>query len=244
MQRWRRFLLITATIAGLAVIFHLAQVHGLDPIRNQVERLGVWAPIAIVLLRGVSILLPALPSTAYSLLAGTLLGFETGFITIVIADLLFCQAAFLLARHYGRGLIAPLVGQGAMARIEGVGRDQFQGNPFLLTGLLMTGLFDFVSYAAGLSGTPWRAFALPLLVSVLLSDAPIVALGAGLFDGGRLILGLALLGVFALAVVAGLVKRRTQHNQDLTRQQALNRTEVPAVHHSGAGPDREESHPY
>ena len=63
MQRWRRFLLITVTIAGLAVIFHLAQVHGLDPIRNQVERLGVWAPLAIVLLRGVRILLPALPST-------------------------------------------------------------------------------------------------------------------------------------------------------------------------------------
>ena len=63
------------------------------------------------------------------LLAGTLLGFETGFIAIVIADLLFCQAAFLLARHYAHGS-SPLVGQGAMARIEGVGRDQFQGNPF------------------------------------------------------------------------------------------------------------------
>ena len=51
------------------------------------------------------------------------------------------------------------------------------------------------------------------MLSVLLSDAPIVALGAGLFDGGRLILGLALMGMLALAVVAGLVKRRTQQNQ-------------------------------
>lgn len=220
MQRWRRFLLITASIAGLAVLLHLIQVHGLEPIRAQVERLGVWAPLGILLLRGLSILLPALPSTAYSLLAGALLGFETGFLTIVIADLLFCQAAFLLARQYGRGPIRRLVGMKAMEKIEGFGRDQLQGNPFLLTGLLMTGLFDFVSYAAGLSGTTWRAFVVPLVVSVLLSDAPIVALGAGLFDGGRVVLGLALLGVFALALIAGRVKGNLQRKQALSQPTA------------------------
>ena len=110
MLRLRRFLLIAASIAGLAGLFHLIQVHGLEPLRNQVERLGVWAPLGIVLLRGISILLPALPSTAYSLLAGALLGFRAGFIAIVIADLLFCQTAFLLARCYGRGPIKRLVG--------------------------------------------------------------------------------------------------------------------------------------
>lgn len=214
MRVLRRFLLIAASVAGLAVLFHLIQVHGLEPLRNQVERLGVWAPVGIVLLRGVSILLPALPSTAYSLLAGALLGFQTGFIAIVIADLLFCQSAFLLARSYGRGPITRLVGDKAMARVEGFSRNQLEENPFLLTGLLMTGLFDFVSYAAGLGGTSWRAFSLPLLVSVLLSDAPIVALGAGILGGGKLLLGAALLGVFALAMVAGLVKQRAQQRQD------------------------------
>ena len=74
MQRWRRLLLITAVVAALAVLFHLIHVHGLEPIRAQVEQLGVWAPLGIVVLRGISILLPALPSTAYSLLAGALLG--------------------------------------------------------------------------------------------------------------------------------------------------------------------------
>ena len=46
-----------------------------------------------------------------------------------------------------------------------------------------------------------------LVISVALSDPPIVALGAGVFSGGKLMLGLALLGVFALAVVAGAVKK-------------------------------------
>ena len=214
MLRLRRFLLIAASIAGLAVLFHLIQVHGLEPLRNQVERLGVWAPLGIVLLRGISILLPALPSTAYSLLAGALLGFQNGFIAIVIADLLFCQTAFLLARSYGREPIKRLVGNQAMAKVEGFSRHQLEGNPFLLTGLLMTGLFDFVSYAAGLGGTSWRAFSLPLLVSVLLSDAPIVALGAGIFSGGKLLLSAALLGVFALALIAGVVKQRARRQAE------------------------------
>ncbi|PTT95894.1 TVP38/TMEM64 family protein, partial [Pseudomonas sp. HMWF031] len=149
-----------------------------------------------------------------SLLAGALLGFQTGFIVIVIADLLFCETAFLLARSYGREPIKRLVGNQAMAKVEGFSRHQLEGNPFLLTGLLMTGLFDFVSYAAGLGGTSWRGFSLPLLVSVLLSDAPIVALGAGIFSGGKLLLGAALLGVFALALIAGVVKQRARRQAE------------------------------
>ena len=71
----------------------------------------------------------------------------------------------------------------------------------------MTGLFDFVSYAAGLGGTKWKTFTPALIISVALSDPPIVALGAGVFSGGKLMLGVALLGVFALAIISGAVKK-------------------------------------
>ena len=137
-------------------------------------------------------------------------GFRTGFITIVVADLIFCQAAFLLARNYGRDPIRKLVGDRAMGIIEGFNRNQLEGNPFLLSGLLMTGLFDFVCYAVGLGGTRWRAFILPLLFSVILSDAPTVALGAGIFtdNNSKLLIGAAVIGVFGLALIAGLVKKR------------------------------------
>ena len=53
----------------------------------------------------------------------------------------------------------------------------------MMTGLLMTGLFDFVSYAIGLSGTPWRRFAPALILSVVISDPLLVALGAGILEG-------------------------------------------------------------
>jgi uncharacterized membrane protein YdjX (TVP38/TMEM64 family) len=206
-QRLRKIIGVSAVVALAIVVLHLAHTHALEPLRAQVEGMGVWAPLGIVALRGVSILLPALPSTAYSLLAGALLGFEAGLITIFITDLVFCQIAFLVAKRFGQKPVRALVGEKASTRIESFNQSQIEGNPFFLTGLLMTGLFDFVSYAAGLGGTKWKIFTPALIISVAVSDPPIVALGAGVFSGGKLMLGLALLGVFALALVAGLVKK-------------------------------------
>ena len=207
MQRLRKIIGVSVVVALAIVVLHLAHTHALEPLRAQVEGMGIWAPLGIVVLRGISILLPALPSTAYSLLAGALLGFETGLITIFITDLVFCQVAFLLAKRYGQKPVQALVGVKASKRIESFNQSQIEGNPFFLTGLLMTGLFDFVSYAAGLGGTKWKTFTPALIISVALSDPPIVALGAGVFSGGKLMLGVALLGVFALAIISGAVKK-------------------------------------
>ena len=212
MQQLRKILGISIVVALVIVVLHLAHTHALEPLRAQVEGMGVWAPLGIVALRGVSILLPALPSTAYSLLAGALLGFETGLITIFITDVVFCQVAFLVAKRFGRKPVQTLVGDKASKRIASFNQSQIEGNPFFLTGLLMTGLLDFVSYAAGLGGTKWKTFTPALLISIVLSDPPIVALGAGVFSGGKLMLGLALLGVFALALIAGVVKKCQRKN--------------------------------
>ncbi len=194
-----------ALLAALA-LYGLNQ-YGLEPLREQIKSLGVFAPLGIALLRGISIILPILPSTAYLLLAGTLLGFKTGVATVVIADLLFCQAAFFIARSYGRKPVKKLIGEQAMERVESFNKNQLEDNLFMMTGLLMTGLFDFVSYAIGLSGTPWRRFAPALILSVVISDPPLVALGAGILEGGKVILGFAILGIFGLAITRLLTQR-------------------------------------
>ena len=212
MQRLRKIIGVSVVVALAIIVLHLAHTHALEPLRAQVEGMGLWAPLGIVALRGISILLPALPSTAYSLLAGALLGFETGLITIFITDVVFCQIAFAVAKRYGQKPVQALVGEKASKRIASFNQAQIEGNPFLLTGLLMTGLFDFVSYAAGLGGTKWKTFTPALIISVALSDPPIVALGAGVFSGGKLMLGVALLGVFALAIISGAVKKYQRKN--------------------------------
>ena len=206
MLKLRKFLSILFFVAIAIVIIYIIQNYGIEPLRTQVENMGIWAPLGIFILRGISIILPALPSSAYSLLAGSLLGFKTGYFTILISDLFFCQAAFFIARNYGRVPVRKLVGIKAMKRIESFNQNQLEGNFFLMTGLLMTGLFDFLSYAIGIGGTRWRIFTPALLISLLISDSILVAVGAGVSQGAGILLGLALLGMFALATISGLAK--------------------------------------
>ena len=214
MSRLKNGLTISAWIAAFIIVVVLLQRYGITPLQETVKQMGFWAPLGLFLLRGVSIILPALPSSIYSLLAGSLLGFKTGYLTITLSDLVFCSAAFYIARRWGRGPVSRLVGAGAMQRIDGFSQNQLEGNFFLMTGLLMTGLFDFLSYAIGISRTHWRVFAPALLISVLISDSILVAVGAGVAQGASVTLGIALLAMFALATLTGLLKRKTSTNQD------------------------------
>jgi len=207
MNKLRRFFTIMFFVAAVVIILFLIQNYGIEPLRNKVESMGIWAPFGIFILRGISIILPALPSSAYSLLAGSLLGFRTGYFTILISDIIFCQLAFLIARNYGRGPVKKIVGIKAMKRIESFNQNQLEENFFLMTGLLMTGLFDFLSYTIGIGGTRWKIFTPALLISLLISDSILVAVGAGVSQGAGLLLGAALLGMFALATISGLAKK-------------------------------------
>ena len=203
---------VYASLFVVAVVF--LQRYGIAPLQEAVKQMGWWAPVGLFVLRGVSIILPALPSSVYSLLAGSLLGFKVGYLTIILSDLVFCGAAFLIARRWGRDPVSRLVGRKAMERIDGFSKNQLEGNFFLMTGLLMTGLFDFLSYAIGISRTHWRVFAPALVISVLISDSIIVAVGAGVTQGATVMLVLALVAMFALATLTGVLKKRTKLGTD------------------------------
>lgn len=181
---------------------------GIEQVRENVAQFGLWAPLVVMLLRSTSIVLPVLPGTAYSILAGGLFGFWQGLLIIAIADLIACTLNFYFSKQYGHSFVQKLVGQRFMDKVDSIGQTYLEQNFFLVTGLLMTGLFDFVCYAVGLTQMKWRGFMLALLLSIAIAKPPLVALGAGAFEGGRALLGVALLGMFGLAIVTGWLNRR------------------------------------
>lgn len=202
--------LIELSLIVLLVVLAIWFVNrvGIEQIRANVAQFGIWAPLVVMLLRLSSIVLPVLPGTAYSILAGGLFGFWQGLIIIAIADLIACTANFYIAKRYGRNLVQKLVGQRFMDKVDSIGQNYLERNFFLVTGLLMTGLFDFVCYAVGLTQMKWRGFMLALMLSIVIAKPPLVALGAGVFEGGRMLLGIALLGMFMLAMITGWVNRK------------------------------------
>jgi uncharacterized membrane protein YdjX (TVP38/TMEM64 family) len=197
---------IILLVAGC--IWWINQV-GIENIRSRIGEFGIWAPAILIGLRVLSVVIPIIPGTVYSVLAGGLFGFLPGLAVVAIADLLSCTFNFYISRRYGRGLAEKFVGKRWIDKVDRLSKRHLEQNFFLMTGFLMTGLFDFVAYAMGLTQTSWRRFMTALGCSILIAKPPTVALGAGVFEGGKLVLGLSLLGMFGLALITGLVQRKS-----------------------------------
>jgi len=197
---------LTALLVVGAIV--LINQYGIEQIRANINQFGIWAPLVLILLRLVSIVIPAIPGTAYSILAGGLFGFTQGLIAIAIADAIACTFNFYIAKRYGRNLVQKFVGERFIGKVDSLSQKYLEGNIFLVTALLMTGLFDFVCYAVGLTQMKWRSFLPALMLSIVVAKPPLVALGAGVLEGGKLLLGFALLGMFLLAMVTGWLNRK------------------------------------
>lgn len=176
-------------------------------LRTYVDQMGVWAPLGLFVLRFSSVVIPALPGTAYSFAAGSLLGFQEGLIVVCLSDFLSCSLSFWLSRRYGRGLVSRLVGKRFMDRVDRLSQRHLERNFFLMTAFMMTSFFDFVAYGVGLARAPWHKFLPALAVSIAISNPPIVALGASVLEGGTKLLFIALFGFFGLALIFGYVRR-------------------------------------
>ena len=127
--------------------------------------------------RSISIIIPVLPGTIFSVAAGFQFGFSQGLVIIFFADFLSCSISFLLARKLGRNYIRNLLGSRQMRKVESISKDYLEKNYFLMTALLMSGFFDFVCYAIGLTKITWKRFMPALIFSIIISDSPFVASG-------------------------------------------------------------------
>ncbi len=128
-------------------------------------------------LRSISIIIPVLPGTIFSVASGFQFGFTQGLFIIFLADFVSCSTSFLLSRKLGRSFVLRLLGSRQMRRVESISQDYLDKNYFLMTALLMSGFFDFVCYAIGLTKITWKRFMPSLLFSIIISDAPFVASG-------------------------------------------------------------------
>ena len=198
-------LLLLILITVVAVIF--IGKFGAEDVRTKITSYGIWGPLIIFMLRFTSVIIPALPSTAYSLLSGSLFGFKLGIIIICLSDIISCSICFFISRKFGKDIVRKLVGQKFLKKVDDISKKHLENNFFLMTGFLMTGLFDFVSYAIGLTKTPWIKFAPALFISIILSNPPIVALGAGILTGGKKLLIIALLCIFLLSIVSSKIRK-------------------------------------
>jgi uncharacterized membrane protein YdjX (TVP38/TMEM64 family) len=205
-----QFLLI---IGVVAVSIWLIHNYGFDieTLRLKVKSLGILAPLVFFGLRFISVVIPVIPGTAFAFGAGLTLGLTEGLLVVVLADFLSCSFSFYLSRRYGRAWVERLIGQRFMDRVDRLSQQHLERNFPLLTAFLMTGFFDFVSYGVGLTKTSWPQFLGALCISIPIAHTPAVIVGANLLEKKQsyILLGIALLIAFSVALITGVLQRKS-----------------------------------
>ena len=176
-----RYLIAICFIIALVLAyikFDINQFYALfESNQSSYNQFSTLTALTLFFLRSLSIIIPMLPGTYCSVIAGYIFGIEVGIILIFLADLFSCSCSFSLSRYFGREFIGNLLGTKQMRRVEKIGSKYIEKNFFLMTGFLMTQFFDFVCYAIGLTKVSWRKFMPALIISILISDMPFVAVG-------------------------------------------------------------------
>jgi uncharacterized membrane protein YdjX (TVP38/TMEM64 family) len=196
-------LAITALAVALPVL--VRALGGGEQLRALVEGAGRWAPVAYVTAKAATSLVAPLVGTPLKAVAGTLFGLRDGIVYSVLGDVLGGCASFWISRSLGRRAVARLVGEGSVDRVDELSGRLGQWRALLLARLLLSSVYNLVSFAAGLSRRLpfWQYLAVTTLGGVFHTGF-LVALGASAaLDRRALLAAYGALAVLALLAVLG-----------------------------------------
>jgi uncharacterized membrane protein YdjX (TVP38/TMEM64 family) len=222
---WQRLKLILVSVRELAVLLAVLvlltlafQAVGLEKIQSWVQQTGVWGMVIFVLAHTLTIMIAPLEGSVLMLSAGQLFGnFWLAVGLVIVAGWLGATINFFLARELGQRSLRRLLGKRIWEQIQKYSR-RLESNSWLLLPLMLTGMFDILGYAAGLSSLKYRTFALMVALSSLISVPVYVGLGQqaavnqGLLLTVVVLLVVVLLSFFGLRAFIGKKREKGNHS--------------------------------
>jgi uncharacterized membrane protein YdjX (TVP38/TMEM64 family) len=177
-----RTVIVTAVVfvaVTLAITLGIEAI-GADRLRAAVESAGPLAPLVYVGVRVVTFVVAPLSSGPLAFAAGVMFGLWPGLVLTLIAEVLGGSVNFWIARKLGRPFVQRMVGRNGMGRVEQFYRQA--GNPWMLAyaRLFFFSIYDFISYAAGLTPIRFRDYVLVTAVLGVVPAGISVGIGASL----------------------------------------------------------------
>jgi uncharacterized membrane protein YdjX (TVP38/TMEM64 family) len=156
-------LAIALVISGLSIVL-VELFDGAIKMRLWIEHAGVWAPLVYVGLKASTYVIAPLSGTPVKLAGGALFGFWEGAALGLIGDTLGASLNFWIARLFRDRGIKRLAGRKAIKQIQELTEHAGGWRALLAARLVLASLYDFISYAAGISSLRFKEF---FLVTVL-----------------------------------------------------------------------------
>jgi uncharacterized membrane protein YdjX (TVP38/TMEM64 family) len=199
------FLLLVLVVAYVALDKSGSLGTILDPaaLRERIEHLGIWGPLAVAALMMLAILVSPIPSAPIAMAAGAVYGHAWGTLYVVVGAEAGALAAFAIARLLGKAVLHRWFGERLPASM--IGSQNALTLIVFASRLLPFVSFDLVSYAAGLTLlSAWR-FGLATLAGIIPASFLLAHFGHELSGGEADVflytaLGLGLITAIPVAV--------------------------------------------
>jgi uncharacterized membrane protein YdjX (TVP38/TMEM64 family) len=198
------FLSLVGVTAIMLVILTAA---GTERLQHMVTQMGPWAPAVYIALKALTYIVAPLSGSPLHVSAGALFGLGYGTLYSLAGDVLGGCANFWLSRLLGRRMVVRLVGQQGMSRIDGFYRQLGGWRALLCARLFLSSVYDFISYAAGLTSLAFRRYLVITAVGGVVPTLLFVAIGASVAEN-RWMLPLAYGGLAMLCLVPLVLHRR------------------------------------
>jgi len=200
---WWRPALLVATVLLMLV---LARIFGigerLGALRDWIEGLGPWGPVAFFFLYAAAVV-AAIPGSVLTVLAGTLFGSVLGVVVVIHAATLGASLAFLIARYFARDAIARrLATNERFQRLDRL-TEEHGAIIVALTRLVPLFPFNLLNYGFGLTRVPFWTYVFWSYLCMLPATILFVV-GADAFTEG-LAQGRVPWGLLGAMIVAGLI---------------------------------------
>ena len=157
------------TIALFAIIIYLTQFYWTEAqIIEYISLLGPTGVIAYILLVTIANIAAPVSASPFLLLGFSLYG-EWAIWLFALGNLGAMAINFLLARRYGRKIIAVLAGESSLDKIDELSKNYGLTALFMIR-LFMPGISDLASYAFGLSQIGFKPYIIISIIATLPSN--------------------------------------------------------------------------
>ena len=195
----------------LALLAWLRSATALDPFTVDgmtalLDDFGWRAPMLYVATVALAVVVSQIPGLPLAIAAGAVFGILPALLYTVLGSFLGAMGAYALGRSLGRGFMRALVGRVVVFRRE---RGTWAVGWLIFVSRALPLLpFDLISYAAGVSAVPLRAYVPATLFGLFPSTFLLTALGGSFRIGLGWSLALSLVASLALFFVAWATRHR------------------------------------
>ena len=129
-----KYFLLVILLVLLSLSYKIVDINFISNLLNDnqfaIGSIALYPILILFLLRSISIVIPILPGTYCSVIAGYLYGIKFGLGLIFIADFISCSSSFFIARNLGREFVRKLLGQRQMKKVEDISKKYLENNFF------------------------------------------------------------------------------------------------------------------